>query len=43
MATRAQRRERWLHHFEPHEVSGLSVKAYSTQHGLSQASWHAAH
>ena len=46
MATRAQRaserRGHWLHHFEQREVSGLSVKAYIAQHGLSQASWYAA-
>jgi hypothetical protein len=46
MATRAQRaserRDHWLHHFEQREVSGLSLKAYIAQHGLSQASWYAA-
>jgi hypothetical protein len=46
MATRAkgkaQRRSRWLHHFEQREASDLSVKAYIALHGLSQASWYAA-
>ena len=42
MASQAQRRERWLHHFEQREVGGLSVKAYIAQHGLSHASWYAA-
>jgi hypothetical protein len=46
MATRAeltaQRRSRWLHHFEQRQVNGLSVTAYIALHGLSQASWYAA-
>lgn len=38
----AERRGHWLHHFEQHEASGLSVKAYAAQHALSVASWYAA-
>lgn len=46
MATRAERaaerRKHWQHHFEQHEASGLSVRAYAAEQGLSMASWYAA-
>ena len=42
MASRTERRDYWLGHFEQHEASGLSVKAYTAQHALSVASWYAA-